>query len=73
MEIDGNVELKALTPEEYSKKTDEFYAAGDVDKLLEFQRTHTILYIDPVPEQNKEILKGIEIPDLPENFDVESL
>lgn len=73
MEIDGNVELRALTPEEYSKRTDEFYAAGDVDRLLKFQRTHTILYIDPIPEQDKEILKGIEIPDLPEDFDVESL
>ena len=69
----GNVELKALTPEEYSKRTDEFYAADDVDRLLEFQRTHTILYIDPIPEQDKEILKSIEISDLPENFDVESL
>lgn len=73
MEINGNVELKALTPEEYSKRTDEFYATGDIDGLLEFQRTHSILYEDPIPEQDKEILKGIEIPDLPEDFDVESL
>lgn len=49
MEINGNVELKALTPEEYSKRTDEFYAAGDIDGLLEFQRTHSILYEDPIP------------------------
>lgn len=73
MEKDDNVELKALTPEEYSKRTDEFYTAGDIDRLLEFQRIHTILYIDPIPEQDKEILKDIEISNLPENFDVESL
>lgn len=73
METDNSIELKALTLEEYSKRTDELYATGDIDGLLEFQRTHSILYEDPIPEQDKEILKGIEIPDLPENFDVEPL
>lgn len=73
MEIDNSIELKALTPEEYSKRTDEFYATGDIDGLLEFQRTHSILYEDPIPEQDKEILKSIEISDVPENFNVESL
>lgn len=73
MKIGNNIELEALTPEDYYKKADEFYAAGDINGFLEFQRTHSILYVDPISEQDKEFLKDIDIPKVPEDFNIGSL
>ena len=70
METDNSTRLEALTPEEYSKKVSEFCAAGDVSGFLEFQKTHNLLYEDPISEQDKEILKGIEITEIPDNIEL---
>ena len=66
----SNIELEALTPEDYYKKAHEFYVAGDAEGFIEFQRTHSILYVDLVPESDEEILKNIDIPRVPEDFDI---
>ena len=73
MEANNNSKLEALTPEEYYKKTDEFYVAGDINGFLEFQRTHSILYEDPIPSEHKEILKNLQVPDLPNDFQIEPI
>ena len=69
METNNGITLETLTPEEYSKKVNEFYVARDINGFLEFQKTHNILYEDPIPEQHKEILKDIEIAEMPDNID----
>lgn len=61
--------IAAVTPEEYHKRIEEFYAAGDVAGFLEFQKTHSVLYADPIPEQDKEILKDMEVPELPDDIE----
>lgn len=66
METDKCIKSKVLTPEEYSIKAHEFYVAGDVEGFIEFQRTHSILYVNLVPESDEEILKNIDISDIPD-------
>ena len=73
MRNNKGIKLEALTPEEYYKKADEFYAAGDINGFLEFQRTHSILYVDLISERDKEFLKDIDIPKIPEDFNIGSL
>lgn len=73
METDNNIKLEVLTPEEYYKKANEFYATGDINSFLEFQRTHSILYEDPIPLEHKEILKNLQVPDLPDDFQIEPI
>lgn len=68
MEADYNSKTQPLTPEEYHRKADEFYAVGDVAGFLKFQKTHSILYADPISEQNKDILKNMEVPELPDGI-----
>jgi hypothetical protein len=70
METNNSTVLEALTPEEYSKRVNGFYVTGDVNGLLEFQKTHNILYEDPIPEQDKKILKDIEITEIPDNIEL---
>ena len=70
METNNGTILETLTPEEYSKKVNEFYAARDINGFLEFQKTHNILYEDPIPEQDKKILKDIEITEIPDNIEL---
>ena len=65
MEIAKSIRIEVLTPEEYHKRTEEFYVAG----FLEFQKTHSVLYADPIPEQDKEILKDMEVPELPDDIE----
>ena len=69
MEIAKSIRIEVLTPEEHNKQANEYYAAGDIDGFLEFQETHNILYADPIPEQDKEILKNLEIPDIPDDIE----
>lgn len=64
----GNIELKVLTPEEYNKKAKEYYAAGDINGFLDFQKTYNILYADPIFEQDKEFLNDIEIPKMSDDI-----
>ena len=68
MEVNNNIKLEALTPKEYYKEVDEFYVTGDINGFLEFQRTHSILYEDPIPSEHKDILRDLQVPDLPDDF-----
>ena len=68
MELNNNIKLEALTPKEYYKEVDEFYVTGDINGFLEFQRTHSILYEDPIPSEHKDILRDLQVPDLPDDF-----
>ena len=70
MEADNNSEIQPLTPEEYHKRADEFYVAGNVDDFLGFQRTHSILYADPIPKQDKEILKNMDISEILDDIEL---
>ena len=71
MGTNADIKLQAITPEEYHKKADDFFAAEDVGGFIEFQRTHSIIYNDPVPKEDKALLETMELPKLPENITLE--
>lgn len=63
MEFDSNV----LTPDEYYKRESELFAQGDMEALTKFQRTHSILYADPMPLEDIEQLKEMHLPEVPDS------
>lgn len=71
METNSGTILEALAPEEYSKRVNQFHAAGDINGFLEFQKTHNILYEDPISEQDKETLKNLEVPEFLDEKEIE--
>lgn len=68
MGADYNSKTQPLTLEEYHRKIDEFYTVGDIAGFLKFQKTYSILYADPISEQSKDILKNMEVPELPDGI-----
>lgn len=71
METNTSVKLQTVTLKEYHKKADEFFAARDAEGFLEFQRTHSIIYNDPIPKEDKALLERLEVSELPEDTDLE--
>ena len=57
LNVEREYELIDLSPEEYNKRLLELIEKGDANAVVEFQHTHYILYVDPIPSKDKKDLE----------------
>lgn len=59
-----------MTPEEYYKKADKFFTVENIRGFLEFQRTHSIVYNDPISQEDRVLLESLNPSELPKDVDL---
>ena len=68
MEID--LGPNALPVNEYNRRLLELLETGTAEDVIAFQKNFSAVYADPIPEQDKKILKDIEITEIPDNIEL---
>ena len=68
MEID--LGPNALPVNEYNRRLLELLETGTAEDIIDFQKNFSAVYADPIPEQDKKILKDIEITEIPDNIEL---
>ena len=59
----------ALPVNEYDRILSELLETGTAEDVIAFQKKFSVVYADPIPEQDKEILKDMEVPELPDDIE----
>lgn len=67
MEID--LGPNALPVSEYNRRLSMLLETGTAEEVAVFQKTFSAVYADPIPEQDKEILKDMEVPESPDDIE----